>query len=64
MSSAGYHLPIDELPTQTGDMHGAIVTQMESLVIVDGHNQRIDAYSAAERRPYLSPGKSNPYTPA
>lgn len=64
MSSAGYHLPVDELPTQTGDIHCAIVTLMEALIIVDGHNQRIDAYSAAERRAYLSPAKLNSYTSA
>ena len=59
MSNLSYHLPIDELPTQTHDMHYAIVSLMETLVIVDGHNQRISACTAAERRAYVYPDKSS-----
>ena len=58
MSSAGYHMPIDELSTQTRDMHYAIVALMETLIIVDGHNQRIDTCTTAERGACLSPAKS------
>jgi len=43
MSSIGYHEPIDELATETRDMHRAIVSLIEELEAVDWYNQRCDA---------------------
>ena len=43
MSSVGYHEPIEELSTETRDMHRAIVSLMEELEATDWYNQRVDA---------------------
>ncbi|BDZ73021.1 hypothetical protein GCM10025856_07400 [Methylophaga marina] len=43
MASEGYHEPIEELSTETRDMHRAIVSLMEELEAVDWYNQRVDA---------------------
>jgi len=43
MSGIGYHEPIEELSTETRDMHRAIVSLMEELEAVDWYNQRVDA---------------------
>lgn len=43
MSSVGYHEPVEELSTQTRDMHRAIVSLMEELEAIDWYNQRVNA---------------------
>lgn len=43
MASEGYHEPIEELSTETRDMHRAIVSLMEELEAVDWYNQRVNA---------------------
>ena len=43
MANEGYHEPIDELSSETRDMHKAIVSLMEELEAVDWYNQRVDA---------------------
>ena len=43
MSSVAYHEPIEELPSETRDMHRAIVSLMEELEAVDWYNQRAEA---------------------
>lgn len=43
MAHEGYHEPLDQLSTQTRDMHRAIVSLMEELEAVDWYNQRVDA---------------------
>ncbi len=43
MASEGYHEPIDELSSETRDLHRAIVSLMEELEAVDWYNQRVDA---------------------
>ncbi|MBK1648384.1 encapsulin-associated ferritin-like protein [Rhabdochromatium marinum] len=43
MANEGYHEPIDELSTETRDMHRAIQSLMEELEAVDWYNQRVDA---------------------
>ncbi|MDP3439092.1 MAG: encapsulin-associated ferritin-like protein [Azonexus sp.] len=43
MSSVGYHEPVEELSTETRDMHRALVSLMEELEAVDWYNQRVDA---------------------
>ena len=43
MSSVGYHEPIEELSSETRDMHRAIVSLMEELEAADWYNQRVDA---------------------
>lgn len=43
MANEGYHEPVEELSTETKDMHKAIVSLMEELEAVDWYNQRIDA---------------------
>ena len=53
MSSVGYHEPIEELSTQTRDMHRAIVSLMEELEAVDWYNQRADACQDPELRAIL-----------
>lgn len=54
MSSIGYHEPLDELSTETRDMHRAIVSLMEELEAVDWYNQRCDACGDAELRDILA----------
>ena len=53
MSSIGYHEPIDELSSETRDMHRAIVSLMEELEAVDWYNQRCDACADAELKGIL-----------
>jgi ferritin-like protein len=43
MANEGYHEPIDELSSETRDMHRAIVSLMEELEAVDWYDQRVDA---------------------
>lgn len=53
MSSEGYHEPINELSTETRDMHRAVVSLMEELEAVDWYNQRVDACKDPELRAVL-----------
>ncbi|OYY95769.1 MAG: ferritin [Hydrogenophilales bacterium 28-61-23] len=53
MSSVGYHEPIEELSTDTRDMHRAIVALMEELEAVDWYNQRADACRDTELKAIL-----------
>lgn len=43
MANEGYHEPINELRSETRDMHRAITSLMEELEAVDWYNQRVDA---------------------
>lgn len=43
MSSVGYHEPVEELSTETRDMHRAIVSLMEELEAIDWYNQRVES---------------------
>lgn len=53
MSSVGYHEPVEELSTETRDMHRAIVSLMEELEAVDWYNQRADACKDTELKAIL-----------
>jgi len=53
MSSTGFHEAIDELSTETRDMHRAIVSLMEELEAIDWYNQRGDACHDPELRVIL-----------
>ncbi|MGD2137753.1 MAG: ferritin-like domain-containing protein [Gammaproteobacteria bacterium] len=54
MANEGYHEPIDELTTETRDMHRAIVSLMEELEAVDWYNQRVDACNDAGLKAILA----------
>lgn len=54
MSSVGYHEPVEELSTETRDMHRAIVSLMEELEAVDWYNQRVDACKDPELKKILA----------
>jgi ferritin-like protein len=43
MANEGYHEPVEELSSETRDMHRAIISLMEELEAVDWYNQRVDA---------------------
>jgi ferritin-like protein len=53
MSNEGYHEPVEQLSSETRDMHRAIVSLMEELEAVDWYNQRADACSDPELRAIL-----------
>lgn len=53
MSSVGYHEFVEELSTETRDMHRAIVSLMEELEAVDWYNQRADACKNTELKAIL-----------
>ncbi|MCX7125467.1 MAG: ferritin-like domain-containing protein [Gammaproteobacteria bacterium] len=53
MSHEGYHEPIEELSTETRDMHRAIESLMEELEAVDWYNQRVDACKDPELKKIL-----------
>lgn len=53
MANEGYHEPVDELSTETKDMHRAIVSLMEELEAVDWYNQRVDACSDPDLKKIL-----------
>jgi ferritin-like protein len=53
MSNEGYHEPIEELSSETRDMHRAITSLMEELEAVDWYNQRVDACKDPELRAIL-----------
>ncbi len=54
MSHEGYHEPIEQLSTETRDMHRAIISLMEELEAVDWYNQRVDACSDADLKAILA----------
>jgi ferritin-like protein len=54
MSNEGYHEPVEQLSSETRDMHRAIVSLMEELEAVDWYNQRVDACSDPELRAILA----------
>lgn len=43
MASEGYHEAVDQLSTETRDLHRAIASLMEEFEAVDWYQQRIDA---------------------
>ena len=51
MANEGYHEPIEELSSETRDMHRAIVSLMEELEAVDWYNQRVDACTDEDLKP-------------
>lgn len=53
MSSDGYHEPIEELTSETRNMHRAIVSLMEELEAIDWYNQRVDACTDEELKAIL-----------
>jgi ferritin-like protein len=53
MSSVGYHEPVDELSSETRDMHRAIVSLMEELEAIDWYSQRMDACKDQELKSIL-----------
>lgn len=53
MANEGYHEALEELSSETRDMHRAIVSLMEELEAVDWYNQRVDACKDAELRAIL-----------
>lgn len=53
MSNEGYHEPIEELTSETRDMHRAITSLMEELEAVDWYNQRVDACKDEELKAIL-----------
>jgi uncharacterized protein len=58
MSSVGYHEPVEELPTETRDMHRALVSLMEELEAVDWYNQRAAACRDSELKSVRCPRSS------
>ena len=54
MANEGYHEPIEELSTETRDMHRAITSLMEELEAVDWYNQRVDACNDYELKAILA----------
>ncbi len=54
MSNEGYHEPVDELSSETRDMHRAITSLMEELEAVDWYNQRVDACKDEELKAILA----------
>ncbi len=54
MANEGYHEPIEELSTETRDMHRAITSLMEELEAVDWYNQRVDACKDEELKAILA----------
>lgn len=53
MANEGYHEPVEELSSETRDMHRAIVSLMEELEAVDWYNQRVDACKDPELKAIL-----------
>ena len=53
MANEGYHEPVEQLSSETRDMHRAIVSLMEELEAVDWYNQRVDACSDPDLRAIL-----------
>jgi hypothetical protein len=53
MSSEGYHEPIEELSSETRDMHQAITSLREELEAVDLYQQRMDTCNNEELKGIL-----------
>ena len=54
MASVGYHEPIEELSSETRDMHRAITSLMEELEAIDWYNQRVEACKDEELKRILA----------
>ncbi len=54
MANEGYHEPIEELSSETRDMHRAITSLMEELEAIDWYNQRVDACQDPELKAILA----------
>lgn len=54
MANEGYHEPVNELSSDTRDIHRAILSLMEELEAIDWYNQRIQTCSDSELRAILS----------
>lgn len=54
MTSEGYHEEIEELSSETRDMHRALLSLMEELEAVDWYNQRVDACRDTELKAILA----------
>jgi len=54
MANEGYHEPIDELSTETKDMHRALTSLMEELQAVDWYHQRVDVCKNKELKAILA----------
>ncbi|MCU7935037.1 MAG: ferritin-like domain-containing protein [Candidatus Thiodiazotropha sp. (ex Dulcina madagascariensis)] len=54
MSNEGYHEPVEQLSSETRDMHRAIVSLMEELEAVDWYNQRVDTCDDPDLRAILA----------
>jgi ferritin-like protein len=54
MSNEGYHEPVEQLTSETRDMHRAIVSLMEELEAMDWYNQRVDACKDPELKAILA----------
>lgn len=54
MSHEGYHEPVEQLSTETRDMHRAIASLIEELEAVDWYNQRADICSDPELKAILA----------
>ncbi|MFN4263140.1 MAG: encapsulin-associated ferritin-like protein [Thioalkalivibrionaceae bacterium] len=54
MASDSYHEPVEELGTETREMHRAIVSLMEELEAVDWYQQRIDGCRDPELKAILA----------
>jgi ferritin-like protein len=53
MAHEGVHEALDQLSTETMDMHRAIISLMEELEAVDWYNQRMDACKDEELKSIL-----------
>ncbi|BDG09947.1 ferritin-like domain-containing protein [Anaeromyxobacter paludicola] len=47
-NSQGYHEPVEELSSETRDLHRALTSLMEELEAVDWYQQRVDAIKDPE----------------
>lgn len=54
MANQSYHEPVEELSTETRDMHRAVSSLMEELEAVDWYNQRVDACKDPELKAILA----------
>lgn len=54
MANEGYHEPVNELSSETRDMHRALVSLMEELQAVDWYNQRVEACADRELKAILA----------
>jgi len=54
MANEGYHEALEDLSTETKDMHRAITSLMEELEAVDWYNQRVDACKNEELKAILA----------